>query len=97
VCPGEGKSALKYCRELLTQSGFSDLEELHRLNGLPSGRLICREVKEDTLPTGDPLFHAAVLGLCNAAFYSSNRPVIWTESRLCRQLELFSVEGFYED
>ncbi len=90
-------SALEYCRELLGRAGFRDLEELRKLDGLPSGRLICREVGGDIAPAGDPLFHAAILGLCNAAFYSLDRPVVWTETRLRRQVELFSVEGFYED
>ena len=97
LCPEAGMSALEYCRELLGRAGFRDLQELHKLDGLPFGRLVCREVEGDIAPAGDPLFHAAILGLCNTAFYSFDRPVVWTETRLRRQVELFSVEGFYED
>jgi hypothetical protein len=97
VCPAAGKSALQHCRELLARAGLRDPEELRRMDGLPPGRLICREVAGEVEPVGDPLFHAAILGLCNSAFYSFERPVIWTETRLRRQVELFSVEGFYED
>jgi hypothetical protein len=93
-------SAIEYCRELLGQAGFRDLEELRKLDGLPRGRLLCRETTAapgKSIVEGDPLVHAAILGLCNAAFYSFDRPVVWTETRLRRHVELFSVEGFYED
>ena len=99
LSPEEGRPVLEFCRELLDRAGLRDLEELRKLEGLPHGRLICREVvgAVKTQPQGNPLLHAAILGLCNAAFYSFDRPVVWTESRLKRQVELFAVEDFYED
>lgn len=95
--PNPGTSVLEYARDLLGQAGFNDLEELRTLDGLPRGRLVCREFHGGCVPTGTPIFQAAILGLCNASFYSFNRPVVWTETRLLRQVELFSVEGFYDD
>ncbi|MEX1118530.1 MAG: hypothetical protein WEB60_07020 [Terrimicrobiaceae bacterium] len=91
-------SFLQHSQRLLEEAGFRDMEELRNMAGLPAGRLICRTVTGlDSKPEGDPLIHAAILGLCNSAFYSPGRPIIWTESRLRRQVELIAVENFYED
>ena len=97
--PGPEKLFLEYARELLEKAGIADLQDLRSLDGLPQKRLLCREAREELAgpPDGDPLLHAAVLGLCNASFYSPDRTLVWTESRLQRRVELFSVEGFYED
>jgi hypothetical protein len=97
--PPEGQSFLAYARELATQAGYANPQELATLAGLPPRRLLCQvptKPIEANLP-GDPLLQAAVLGLTNEAFYGPGRPLIWTESRLRRRLLLYSVEGFYED
>lgn len=97
--PGPEKPFLDYARELLEKAGIADLQDLRSLDGLLQKRLLCREAREELAgpPEGDPLLHAAVLGMCNASFYSPDRTLVWTESRLQRRVELFSVEGFYED
>ena len=83
------------------QSEFSDIEQLKLLPGLPSGVWICRDIVPGSEnieeSAGDPILHAAILGLCNGTFYSPNRPVIWTESRLRRRVQLFAVGDFYVD
>jgi len=99
--PKAEESFLEYCRGLLGQSEFSDIEELKFLPGLPSGMWICRDIRPETGSVeespGDPLLHAAILGLCNGTFYSPDRPLIWTESRLRRRVQLFAVGDFYVD
>jgi hypothetical protein len=101
LSPDSEGGFLKYCRGLLEQSAFRDIEQLKFLPGLPSGMWICRDVRPDTgsveQSPGDPVLHAAILGLCNGTFYSSDRPVIWTESRLRRRVQLFGVGDFYAD
>lgn len=96
-----GGSLLEFCRGLLVQAGFGDIQGLKSLPGLPSGMWICRDVCPATEPVevspGDNLLHAAILGLCNKTFYSPDRPLIWTESRLCRRVQLFAVGDFYVD
>jgi len=100
ISPKQEGGLLEYCRGLLRQSALSDIEELKFLPGLPSGMWICREIRSQAAPgdpPGDPLLHAAILGLCNGTFYSPDRPVIWTESRLRRRIQLFAVGDFYAD
>ncbi len=41
------------------------------------------------------LFCALVLGLCNLAFYATERPVVWTNQRLSRRLQLYRPHSFY--
>jgi len=43
------------------------------------------------------LFCALVLGLCNLAFYDLDRPVVWTNQRLSRRLQLYRPCAFYAD
>ncbi len=97
--PPGGMSHLAFARALLAKAGMRDLDDLRSLDALPRGRFICRDVKNAACqaPRGDPLLDAAILALCNAAFYSSERPVVWTEARLRRRVELISVEAFYGD
>lgn len=97
--PGPEKPFLEYARELLEKAGVAALQDLRGMQGLPDRRLICREMAGELAdpPDRDPLLQAAVLGMCNASFYSPDRPLVWTESRLQRRVELFSVEEFYED
>lgn len=94
-------SHLEYCRRLLAQAEFSDVQHLKFLPGLPSGMWICRDIHPATAPVkalrGDKLLQAAILGLCNNTFYSPDRPLIWTESRLRRRVQLFAVGDFYVD
>ena len=87
--PPGGMSHLDFARALLAKAGMRDLDDLRSLRALPRGRFICREVKHAAFhpAPGDPLLGAAILGLCNAAFYSSERPVVWTEARLRRRVE----------
>ena len=46
---------------------------------------------------GAVLFCALVLGLCNLAFYAPDRPVVWTNQRLSRRLQLYRSHSFYAD
>lgn len=101
----EKQSRLQFARELLSNSGIKETSGLASLPGLPEGRWLCRiwnpvfagSEQVDSPTFADPLLNATILGLCNSAFYSSERPIIWTESRLLRQVELFQLSGFYED
>lgn len=101
ISPKQQGSLLEYCRGLLRQSAFSDIEELKFLPGLPSGIWICRDIRPEAgrvkKSPGNPLLHAAILGLSNGTFYSPDRPLIWTESRLRRRIQLFAVGDFYVD
>ena len=96
-----GGDYLAWCRRLLAQRGLRDTEELKSLPGLPPGAWICRDIPQQGPPVeespADPLLHAAILGLCNPVFYSPRRPVIWTESRLRRRVELFAIGDIYAD
>jgi hypothetical protein len=98
--PSEG-SFLDTARRLLTDAGLKTPNDLRALSGLPEGRWICRELPRETIPasvsSADPLLHAAILGLCNPVFYSPDRPVLWTESRLSRCVGLYRQRCFYED
>jgi hypothetical protein len=90
---------LEYARSLLADAGLHQAEELREYFLLPETPLLCREIKLGNWSelAQAPLLHAAILGLCNYGVYSPNRPFIWTEARLARQVELFNVKSFYAD
>lgn len=97
--PPEGVGFLDYARTLLCEAGLHGPDELREHLPLPNTPLLCREIAPERSPTPlhTPLLQAALLGLCNYGFYSPRRPFLWTDSRLARRVELFSVESFYED
>ena len=97
--PPEGMGFLDFAWQLLDDAGLQSPEQLSELFTLPPVPMLCRECARQNIPptAEEPLLQAALLGLCNRGFYSPNRTVVWTESRLSRCVELFSVEEFYED
>ena len=97
---------------LLLLTGCSDVEQIRPRLKLPQGRWLVRTLqdKKSNLVTPLPsidvtvaedhliLWKAVVLGLCNQTFYDSARPVIWTQKRLQRRLQLFQPgKNYYDD
>lgn len=81
---------------LMATAGIRSVEELRETIDLPEGRWICRPMQplegapvRCTLP---PLQAGLMLGLCGKGFYSPDRPLILTEARLARQLQLHRVD-----
>ena len=79
-------------RKLAEEFGCPDAESLRRRFPLPEGAWVCRPVygfEPPPVPSVlDPLHVAVLLGLCGLNFYEPNRPLIWTEARLGRVLQL---------
>lgn len=101
----EKQSPLEYLEDLLIKNGFGSPEQLRTFFEIPSGSLACRIVEgepEDFVDvkkasTEEILRQGLLLGLCGHDFYNSNRPVIWTRSRLVRRIELYETGDFYAD
>ncbi len=97
-----GSAPLAAMEQLLAAVGLASPEDLRRICHVPDHRLICRPAPPDAprLPIADAdrwavLAQALMLGLCTAQVYDPSRPVLWTETSLCRGLELHDVGGFY--
>jgi hypothetical protein len=97
---------------LLLLAGCSDVELFRARLKLPQGRWLIRALPDNppNLVAPPPivdvpaqanqqiLWNAVVLGLCNQTFYDSARPVIWTQNRLQRRLQLFAPgRNYYDD
>lgn len=98
--PPPNLTLLEYHEKLWEKSGLSSPEEVRNLPGLPIGRWIVREVTApgpDFAPETDPLFCAAILGLCSPSFYSLDRPLVCTHDRLARAVTLYRLGNFYAD
>jgi hypothetical protein len=95
------RSPLACVHALLKTCGFADEREARDALVLLAEPCICRPDPAPTplpvmsLPAGDALYQALVLGLCTAWCYDPRRPVLWTRASLTRQLELFDGGGFY--
>jgi len=88
--------------KILDAEGFTSPEELRDEFMIPSGRLICRPCKDESIridvamsDTRLVLEQALLLGLCTAQLFDSLRPVLWTGTSVTRALELFDPAGFY--
>ena len=99
-------SPIDYAEGLLKQAGFATPDQaLQQRTDLPTGMYYChtqkltdRHRRLELPQTDDERLRAAlILGLCGPNFYSSDRAVIWTESRLTRAVGLYQLGGFYED
>jgi len=98
--PPKDMTALEYAGTLLGKAGLHSPAATCDLPELPTGRWIVHveaapapDFAEDT----DPLLCAAILGLSSATFYSSDRPVVWTQDRLSRAITLHRLGNFYAD
>lgn len=94
-------SRVSAARELLEQEGVSGPDELKIRYPLPEGLWIFLSCGSDWIGPAaqklSPLHAALILGLCGVSLYSSDRPVVWSEARLARQLILIRPSTFYED
>lgn len=93
--------------EILAREGFNEPEEAFvLLEAIPRTRLHCRAVfspggsesaARDRETPRDFLRKALVLGKCRGGVYDPDGPLIWTENRLGRRLELYEIrESFYD-
>jgi hypothetical protein len=93
--------------EILVREGFNEPEEAFaQLEAIPRARLHCRAVFSPGGSEGavrdretplDFLRKALVLGKCRGDVYDPDGPLIWTENRLGRRLELYEIrESFYD-
>lgn len=88
-------------RQWLKKAGFADETGARAALPLPSAPCICRvdpaprPVAAGTLSPTEGLYHALVLGLCTPFLYNPERPILWTEASLTRQLLLYDGGGFY--
>ena len=97
-------SLVSTARNLLSEAGLSDPNELKSRLGLPRGTWFfyptCPESEGRggvVLPPLPPLQAALILGLCGVSLYAPERPVVWSEGRLSRSLTLIQPETFYDD
>ena len=94
-----------FIEKLLARKGYASCERLREIYALPPSPLTCRAIggkarKFLNAERGKPeevLHQALLLGLCGQNVYDPLRPVIWTNSRLTRKVELFEVGEFYAD
>lgn len=98
--PPKEMTTLEYAGTLLKKAGLSSPADVRNFPELPKGRWIVQveaapapDFAEDT----DPLLCAAILGLGSATFYSTDRPVVWTQDRLSRAITLHRLGNFYAD
>lgn len=98
--PPPGTSHLDHARSEFAKAGLGSSEDLRTLPGLPAGRwIVCvhTELPLEIANACDPLLSAAILGLAGPSFYSSARPLVWTQSRLARAITLHHIPQFYEN
>ncbi len=98
----EGSSALEVMDSLLRSIGMDAPQGLRELFMLPEKPLMARPLTDNPIRlctvTGEPLQvleQALWLGLSSAFLFDPGRPLIWTETSLRRNLELFEPDGFY--
>ncbi len=98
-----GVSPFELVNQLLLRCGYRYPEELRAELVLPQTLMAVYPIDDDRVPfldaqTGSSqavLTQAILLGLCGATFYDPARPIIWTDHRLSRKLDLFAVGDFY--
>lgn len=97
---GSSCSRVDSLRDLMQSAGISSFEALRQAFTLPAGRWLCRPMLPLEGATVrcqmDPLLAGLLLGLCGQALYSPDRPLILTEARLARQLQLHQVRDYYD-
>lgn len=101
---GVSDDLVEYARALLRVNGMTEASECRGLEGIPLGRWMVQvleneegEAVRSESREANPLWCAAVLGLCGGAIYSSERPFVWSRVRLGRAVRLWKVGSFYED
>ena len=101
--PDPQASRLATAYRLLEEAGLSNPNDLKARFSLPQGTwtlitLPSASANPGTAPEPTalkPLHAALLLGLCGVSLYSPNRPVIWSEARLSREVFLIQPSSFY--
>ena len=101
----DNRSPREYMEDFMERHKFTTPDECRKRIVLPSGTYFCRTVqcdegsKIDTLSAHpDEVLRAAlILGLCNSNNFNVDRPVIWTDGRLARTVELYEIGSFYDN
>lgn len=98
----ENRSPIEVVERALAECGFTSCDELRDHYRIPQTTLACRVLPKDTkLPKAKTigkrrlLRHALILGLCGPSIYDPQRPVIWTNNRLSRAIQLYAPGRFY--
>ena len=97
--------ARDYMAAFLQRHGWSLSEECKDQVALPPEPYFCRDIADahmrkldpETAPPKAVLRAALILSLCNNHSYDPGRPVIWTNNRLTRSVELYETGDFYAD
>jgi hypothetical protein len=96
-----GLSLVGTARSLLSAAGLTDAGDLKQRYELPTGYWLFLPLQpgltDNTEPVLPPLHAALILGLCGVSLYAPERPVVWSEARLARQLILVRPTTFYDD
>ncbi len=101
----KGRSPREYMEDFMARNGFAAPDDCKYRVALPSGTYFCRTVQGDEAARINPVSEqpakvlraALILGLCNNNNYNAERPVIWTDGRLARTVELYDIGRFYEN
>ncbi len=98
----DGVSAVDVMDALLRSVGMDTPEGLRTLFALPPAPLLAQASTADEVRLcvykGAPfevLEQALWLGHCSAYLFDPGRPIVWTETSLRRNLELYEPAGFY--
>jgi hypothetical protein len=97
------KSPVLFMENLLLKSGFKSPDDLRDVFEIPHKFLTCRALSgrhtgflnAKTAKPKEVLRQGLILGFCGPDFYNPDRPVIWTNSRLTRKVDLYDAGDFY--
>jgi hypothetical protein len=98
----EGRSPIDVVEHALAECGFDSSDDLLNRFTIPQMILACRAVPPSTdipkvseISKENLLRHALILGLCGPSIYDPQRPIIWTNNRLGRAVQLYETGRFF--